>query len=123
MRSILNPYLSFRDNARAAMEFYQTVFGGKLEMQTFKEYNASPDPSEADKIMHAQLEGDNGIVFMSSDTPNSMEYHTGTDMSETWGYGQNADSTISAALSLNGSSGWKTKGDVHVGSTSSDGSR
>ena len=37
MQSNLNPYLNFRDNAREAMEFYKTVFGGKLEMQTFKE--------------------------------------------------------------------------------------
>jgi PhnB protein len=81
MPSTLNPYLSFRDNAREAMEFYQTVFGGKLEMQTFKEYHASQDPSEDNKIMHAVLTADNGIVFMASDTPNSMEYRTGTNMS------------------------------------------
>ncbi len=81
MQSRLNPYLSFRDNAREAMEFYQTVFGGKLEMQTFKEYHASQDPSEDHKIMHAVLTADNGIVFMASDTPNSMEYRTGTNMS------------------------------------------
>ena len=81
MPSSLNPYLNFRDNAREAMEFYQTVFGGKLEMQTFKEYHASQDPSEDNKIMHAVLTADNGIVFMASDTPNSMEYRTGTNMS------------------------------------------
>jgi len=63
------------------MEFYKTVFGGKLEMQTFKEYHASRDPSEDNKIMHAMLTADNGIVFMASDTPNSMEYRTGTNMS------------------------------------------
>jgi PhnB protein len=81
MQSQLNPYLSFRDNAREAMEFYKTVFGGKLEMQTFKAFHASQDPSEDDKIMHAVLTADNGIVFMASDTPNSMEYRTGTNMS------------------------------------------
>ena len=81
MQSNLNPYLNFRDNAREAMEFYQTVFGGKLEMQTFKEYHASQDPSEDQKIMHAVLTADNGIVFMASDTPNNMEYRTGTNMS------------------------------------------
>ncbi len=81
MRSQLNPYLSFRDNARQAMEFYKTVFGGKLDMQTFKEYHASQDPSEDNKIMHAQLAADNGIVFMASDTPNRMEYRPGTNMS------------------------------------------
>lgn len=81
MRSNLNPYLSFRDNARDAMEFYKTVFGGKLEMQTFKEFHASQDPAEDNKIMHAMLTADNGIVFMAADTPNSMEYRAGTNMS------------------------------------------
>ena len=28
--SRLNPYISFSDNARQAMEFYQWVFGGEL---------------------------------------------------------------------------------------------
>jgi PhnB protein len=81
MRSTLNPYLSFRDNARAAMEFYQTVFGGKLTMSTFKEFHASQDPSEDNKIMHSVLEVENGITFMASDTPSTMEYRPGTNMS------------------------------------------
>jgi PhnB protein len=81
MQTNLNPYLSFRDNAREAMEFYKTVFGGKLEMQTFKEFHASQDPGEDNKIMHSMLTADNGIVFMASDTPNNMEYRTGTNMS------------------------------------------
>jgi len=81
MQSQLNPYLSFRDTARQAMEFYQTVFGGKLEMQTFKDFHASADKSEDHKIMHAQLTADNGIVFMASDTPSTMEYRPGTNMS------------------------------------------
>ncbi len=77
----LNPYLSFRDNAREAMTFYQTVFGGKLAMNTFQEYHVSDDPAEANKIMHSQLEADNGIVFMAADTPNQMEHRPGTNMS------------------------------------------
>ena len=81
MQSSLNPYLSFRDNAREAMKFYQTVFGGKLDMQTFKDFHASQDPSEDNKIMHSVLTADNGIVFMASDTPNNMEYRIGTNMS------------------------------------------
>ena len=35
MTVILNPILHFRDNAREAMEFYQTVFGGELDVMTF----------------------------------------------------------------------------------------
>lgn len=73
----LNPYLGFRDNARAAMEFYQSVFGGTLNISTFKEFHASQDPAEDDLVMHAQLEGDNGITFMASDTPARMDYTPG----------------------------------------------
>src|SRR5579859_4697693 len=81
MQSKLNPYLSFRDNAREAMEFYRTVFGGKLQPQTFKELHASQDPSEDNLVMHSQLEADNGITIMASDTPSRMEYRPGTNMS------------------------------------------
>jgi len=79
MQTRLNPYLSFKDNTRDAMEFYRTVFGGKLEMNTFKELNASKDPSEDDKIMHSQLEADNGITIMASDTPDRMDYNPGNN--------------------------------------------
>jgi PhnB protein len=77
----LNPYLSFRDNAREAMDFYQTVFGGELERSTFAELHASDDPAEQDKIMHSQLSTDGGLTLMASDTPNSMEFTPGTNFS------------------------------------------
>ena len=81
MQSKLNPYLNFQDSTREAMEFYRTVFGGKLELSTFKDYHASQDPSEDNLIMHSVLEAENGITFMAADTPNSMEYRAGTNMS------------------------------------------
>lgn len=81
MQSKLNPYLSFKDNARQAMEFYKSVFGGKLTLSTFKEFGASEDPAEADKIMHSMLEADNGITFMGADTPNGMPYQEGARVS------------------------------------------
>ena len=81
MESKLNPYLSFKANARKAMEFYKTVFGGELRMNTFKEYHASQDPKEDDKIMHAQLEAPNGIKFMAADTPAGMRHRSGSNIS------------------------------------------
>lgn len=81
MQTRLNPYIGFKDNAREAMEFYKTVFGGKLEINTFKEFQASQDPSEDNKVMHAMLEADNGITFMASDTPNGMQYTPGSAIS------------------------------------------
>jgi len=77
----LNPYLSFRDNARQAMEFYRSVFGGELTVSTFGDFQASQDPAEQDKVMHAQLTADHGLVLMGSDTPADMEYTTGTNYS------------------------------------------
>lgn len=81
MESKLNPYLSFKDNTRQAMEFYKSVFGGELRMNTFKEFHASQDPSEDNKIMHAVLDAPHGITLMAADTPNAMEYHPGTNIS------------------------------------------
>ncbi len=74
MQSKLNPYLSFKDNTREAMEFYRTVFGGKLDLSTFKDLHASQDPSEDNMIMHSVLEADNGITIMAS--WNEHEYVT-----------------------------------------------
>lgn len=34
MTTRLNPYLGFEDNAREAMDFYQSVFGGELALST-----------------------------------------------------------------------------------------
>jgi PhnB protein len=81
MTTRLNPYLGFRDNARQAMEFYQSVFGGELVLSTFGEANASEDPAEADRIMHGQLETSSGYTLMGADTPNSMEYSPGSSHS------------------------------------------
>jgi PhnB protein len=81
MTTKLNPYLSFRDNAREAMEFYHSVFGGQLDVSTFAEMHASEDPAEADKIMHSMLVTDSDLTLMASDTPNSMDYTPGNNYS------------------------------------------
>ncbi len=63
----LNPYLNFRDNAREAMEFYHSVFGGTLTSNTFAEYQVSEDPAEQDKIMHSMLEAPGGLTLMAAE--------------------------------------------------------
>jgi PhnB protein len=63
------------------MEFYQSVFGGELTVSTFAEMHASEDPAEQDKVMHSMLTTDHGLVLMGADTPNSMEYTTGSSYS------------------------------------------
>lgn len=80
MPTRLNPYLSFRDTAKDAMEFYRSVFGGELTLNTFAELHASEDPAEQDKIMHSMLEAPNGLVLMGADTPNSMSLTPGDNV-------------------------------------------
>ena len=81
MNTKLNPYINFKSNARQAMEFYKTIFGGSLRLTTFKEYHASQTPDEDDLIMHAELNAGEGLLFMASDTPARMEFRPGTNMS------------------------------------------
>jgi PhnB protein len=80
MQSKLNPYLSFKNNAREAMEFYKSVFGGTLKLNTFKEYHASQTPEEDNLIMHAELNAGEVLTFFASDTPSRMEFHPGTNI-------------------------------------------
>lgn len=74
----LNPYLSFRDTARQAMEFYKSIFGGELSMSTFAEFGQSSDhPGSENLIMHSFLESPNGFKLMGADTPPGMDYQSG----------------------------------------------
>lgn len=78
MTSLLNPYLSFRDNAREAMEFYRGVFGGELTVSTFGDLGA-PGVQE-DLVMHAQLSTPSGFTLMASDSPPGMERTVGDNI-------------------------------------------
>jgi len=73
MTARLNPYLTFRDNAREAMTYYQEVFGGDLALSTFGEYG-DKDAPEANLVMHAQLDSPDGMTLMGADTPPGMDF-------------------------------------------------
>jgi PhnB protein len=75
--SRLNPYIAFAGTAREAMEFYQSIFGGTLVVNTFGDFG-TPEPELADKIMHAQLETDLGYTIMASDTAPGMTVTPGS---------------------------------------------
>jgi PhnB protein len=72
MKTKLNPYINFNNNARQALEFYHSVF---------KEFNMSKGPADENLVMHGQLETDDGLTLMASDTPDWMEYRPGTNFS------------------------------------------
>lgn len=77
----LNPYLFFDGNCREAMNFYQTILGGSLEMSSMAEMQgAEPSTSTDDeRIMHARLvSGD--FRLMASDIIKGQEHVVGTNV-------------------------------------------
>lgn len=77
--SQLNPYISFRGNAREALEFYRSVFGGELTVSTFREFGMPGVPDEElDNVMHGQLVGERGHWLMAADTPSTMPQDSGS---------------------------------------------
>jgi PhnB protein len=95
MTTQLNPYLTFNGNAREAMEFYQSVFGGDLRVSTFGEFG-NPDAAVADRVMHAMLTSDKGTLMASDTAPGtpftpgntitcSLSGGLGEGLEEAWG--------------------------------------
>ena len=69
------PYLVFNGNCGEAMRFYESVLGGKLEMQTFADSPAKEHVAvdAHQRVIHARLSlGSWGI--MASDSPSEKEY-------------------------------------------------
>ena len=77
----LNSYISFNGNAKEAVEFYQSVFGGEVYSDTFRSFASEEMPvaeGDLDKIMHAYLKSDNGVELMAADTPTGRSFSEGS---------------------------------------------
>lgn len=73
MTVLCNPYLNFDGQAREALTFYQVVFGGELDINTFGETPGAMHPGlNPDNVMHGMLRGDNNVVLMAADAPPEM---------------------------------------------------
>ena len=73
MTSRLNPYISFKGNARQAMEFYESVFGGKLASTRSR----SSVTRARSRPGHALATRDRaGYTIMAADYLAPLEYQT-----------------------------------------------
>ncbi|MBG0831327.1 VOC family protein [Planomonospora sp. ID67723] len=70
-------HLNFRGDARAALEFYQSVFGGHLAVVTYGDAGNSQDPAEADQVMWGQVVADDGFHVMAYDVPSRLPWDRG----------------------------------------------
>ena len=63
-------HLNFRGDAREALEFYRSAFGGEISLFTYADAHAVTDPAEAGQVMWGQVKagngGDRAIVTTSS---------------------------------------------------------
>jgi PhnB protein len=66
MSIAVTPHLNFRDNAREALEFYASAFGGELTIISYADMG-NPDPETADRVAWGQVAGDNGFRVMAYD--------------------------------------------------------
>lgn len=80
MKTRLFPYLTFNGNCREAIEFYKSILGGELTLQTFEESGMPCSPEEKNLIINSELKSDE-INFMASDGGNGHAVTVGTNMS------------------------------------------
>ncbi|AKT41453.1 VOC family protein [Chondromyces crocatus] len=70
-------HLNFRGNARAALEFYQSVFGGDVTILTYEDARNVQVPAEAEQVMWGQVAAKNGFRVMAYDVPAAMPWDEG----------------------------------------------
>ena len=63
----VSAYVAFNGQARQALEYYASVFGGEPRMTTWGEMGV-PEMGPPEGIMHGQVEFENGYVLMASDS-------------------------------------------------------
>lgn len=70
-------HLNFRGDARSALGFYQSVFGGEVMAFTYADAHAVTNPDEADQIIWGQVSSEDGFHVMAYDVPSSMGWNQG----------------------------------------------
>ncbi|MGV9677071.1 VOC family protein [Nocardia sp. NPDC003482] len=105
-------HLNFRGDARTALEFYRSVFGGDLTVVTYAD---TGNTAEGDHVLWGQVLADNGFHVMAYDVPATLPYHPGENpvfvsvrgdtVQEITGYWNalSADATVVVPL---GPAGW-----------------
>lgn len=62
-------HLNFHGDARAALAFYQSVFGGQVVIATYGDFGLPKNAPGADDVVFGQVETDDGFRVMAYDIP------------------------------------------------------
>ncbi|MFE6159559.1 VOC family protein [Streptomyces sp. NPDC056486] len=72
-------HLNFRGDARAALDYYQSVFGGRITAVTYKDMGNIRNENEADWVVWGEVVGDNGFHVMAYDVPSQLPWDQGSN--------------------------------------------
>ncbi|WP_424216203.1 VOC family protein (plasmid) [Streptomyces sp. BI20] len=79
MAITVTPHLNFRGNAREAIEFYHSVFGGSLLTSTHEETGTElANPGEAPWLAFGEVTTEDGFHLAVYDVPTPLPYDPGT---------------------------------------------
>lgn len=67
-------HLNFRGDAREALEFYQSVFGGHLVVNTYADFGMPAEIPGADRVVFGLVAAPNGFRVMGYDVPGATEH-------------------------------------------------
>ncbi|GAA2269816.1 VOC family protein [Streptomyces ruber] len=70
-------HLNFRGDAREALEFYRSVFGGRLTAVTYGDFGMPRELPDADKIVFGEVVADDGFRVMAYDIPSQAGAEAG----------------------------------------------
>lgn len=62
-------HLNFSGDARRALEFYHSVFGGRISIATYGDFGMPQDAPGADTVVFGSVESENGFRVMAYDIP------------------------------------------------------
>ncbi len=63
------PHLNFRGQAREALEFYRSVFGGRIHVVTYGDFGMPAEVPGAQNVVFGEVVAENGFRVMAYDVP------------------------------------------------------
>jgi PhnB protein len=70
-------HINLRGEAREALEFYRSVFGGNLVAVTYQDAHNAQDPEDAERIMWGEVVSEDGFHVMAYDVPSATAFDPG----------------------------------------------
>ncbi|MET3635910.1 MULTISPECIES: VOC family protein [Curtobacterium] len=84
-------HINFDGQAREALDFWASAFGGTVTAATYGQMGASQDPAWADRIVFGQVATDAGFRIMAFDVWPDQPYDQGANAFYVFVHGDDAD--------------------------------